>query len=479
MVGKSYLSHTTFDGAHTQMKNEPMDPRDTFAGMGRTYQEKVMQALLQDSLFADQMLDVLKPQMFEMAYLQEVAESFFEHKKKYKTFPSADVLEVMTTRDQELDRELVLQIREYLARTKEQPLNGDTGYIQDSSLDFCKKQTMKDALVKAIDKMQESKFDDISQIIREALVAGSSRDLGHEYMKGFDVRANRVESKRVPTGWGPLDKVLNGGWERGTIATFIAPTGAGKSHMLVNAGAAAVAEGFNVLYITLEMADYKIGLRFDSYFSGVELNHIPQYADKVREEAGKRVKGRLFIKEFPTKAATVQTVRSYLQRLIAIHGFTPDVICLDYADLLRGARGYADKRFELEGNYEELRALAQEFELCVLTADQTNRSGLEMEVVTIGQIGESYAKATVCDLIMTVSRTMEDKQANSGRLFVAKSRLGRDGMIFPFIMNPATVKVNLLMENTNIGEILSAEKERADERLSDNFQKFMKERAKR
>jgi replicative DNA helicase len=246
--------------------------------------------------------------------------------------------------------------------------------------------------------------------------------------------------------------------------------------MLVNAGAAAVAAGFNVLYVTLEMADYKIGLRFDSYFSGVELNHLPEYAEKVREAANKKVKGRLFIKEFPTKAASAQTVRSYLQRLQAIHGFMPDVVCLDYADLLRGGRGYSDKRFELEGNYEELRAMAQEFNMCVLTADQTNRSGLEMEVVTIGQIGESYAKATVCDLIMTVSRTMDDKQANTGRLFVAKSRLGRDGMIFPFIMNPATVKVSMLAENTSIQDILTADKDKVDERLSDNFQKFMKSR---
>jgi archaellum biogenesis ATPase FlaH len=324
--------------------------------------------------------------------------------------------------------------------------------------------------------MQEMKFDDISNIIRTALVAGSTRDLGHEYSSGFGQRAIRVETKRIPTGWGPVDKVLNGGWERGTIATFIAPTGAGKSHFLVNAGAAAVEQGFNVVYITLEMADYKIGLRFDSYYSGIELNHIPDHAAHVEEVAKEKVKGRLFIKEFPTKGATVQTIRSYLQRLQAIHNFTPDLVCIDYADLLRGAKGYADKRFELEGNYEELRAMGQEFKIAVLTADQTNRSGLDMEVVTIGQIGESYAKATVCDLIMTVSRTMEDKQANTGRLFIAKSRLGRDGMIFPFIMNPATVKVNMLAENTNMQEILEENEKKNHERLGETFEKFMRKR---
>ena len=456
--------------------SEQVDPRDTFASFGRGYQEKVMQAMLQDSLFADQMIDVLRPVMFDVEYLQDIAQAFFDHKKKFRTFPSAEVLEVILTRESETDKSLVIQIREYLKRTREIPLNGDAPYIQSSSLDFCKKQTMKEALIKAIDKMQESKYDDISGIIREALAAGASRDLGHEYSLGFEKRATRVETKRIPTGWAPIDKITNGGWERGTIGTFIAPTGAGKSHFLVNAGAAAVEAGFNVLYVTLEMADYKIGLRFDSYYSGVELNHIHDNAEKVETVAREKAKGRLFIKEFPTKAATVQTIRSYLQRLQAIHNFTPDLVCVDYADLLRGSNGYKDKRFELEGNYEELRATAQEFKIAILTADQTNRSGLDMEVVTIGQIGESYAKATVCDLIMTVSRTMEDKQANTGRLFVAKSRLGKDGIVFPFLMNPATVKVNMLAENTNVSDILSEVEGKAFERVGETFNKFMKTR---
>ena len=457
------------------MTAEQIDPKDTFAGMGRSYQEKVVQAMLQDSLFADQMIDVLNPMFFDVSYLQKVAKTFFDHKRKYKTFPSPEMLELLATKE-EPGTSISVQIKDYLTRVREIPLNGDRGYVEESSLDFCKKQTMKDALIKAIDKMEEMKFDDIAPIIKDALVAGAPRDLGHDYATGFAQRATRSDSKRIGTGWAPLDNVLNGGWERGTITTFIAPTGAGKSHFLVNAAGAAVEQGLNAAYITLEMADYKIGLRFDSYYSGVELNHIPEHAERVQAEAEKKAKGRLFIKEFPTKAATVQTIRSYLQRLQAIHNFVPDIVCVDYADLLRGARGYNDKRFELEGNYEELRALAQEFRICVLTADQTNRSGLEMEVVTIGQIGESYAKATVCDLIMTVSRTMEDKQANTGRLFVAKSRLGRDGMIFPFIMNPATVKVSLLAENTNMQEILEEEDKKQKVRLGEKFERFMHNR---
>lgn len=451
-----------------------LDPKDTFAGFGKSYQEKVVQAIITDHIFADQMFDVMDPRFLDVTYLQEITKGFFEHKRKYKTFPSADVVEVIVTRDQELDRETSLQVREYLKRVVENPIGGDMGYIQNSALDFCRKQTVKNAIIMAIDKMQESRFDDIAGIIRTALSAGSSRDLGHEYMDGFAKRSERSLRKPVPTGWAPLDRVLNGGWERGTLGTFIAPTGAGKSMFLVNAGAAGLEQGLKVLYVTLEMADYKIGLRFDSYFSGVEINEVTNHKEKVENIAREKVKGRLFIKEFPTKSASVQTIRTYIQRLQATKDFVPDMLILDYADLLRGAKGYADKRFELEGNYEELRALAQEFNMVVITADQTNRSGLDMEIVSIAQIGESYAKATVCDLIMTVSRTMEDKQQNTGRLFVAKSRLGSDGMVFPFILKTANVRVRMLNEGSSIEDISAENQEKVKQRLAETYHRTKK-----
>jgi archaellum biogenesis ATPase FlaH len=421
---------------------------DTFARMGKSYQEKVVQALICDHAFAEQMADVIRPEFFDLQYLKDVVGKLYEHKRTYKTYPSIDVIEIMTTRDDPSDGVVVPQIKAFLQRVQENPLNGDTGYVQASSLDFCKRQTLKDAMVKAIEKMEESDYDSIQTIIKDALTKGASRDLGHEYMEGFSDRGSRSKRQPLPTGWPILDKQFNGGWERGTLTTFIAPTGAGKSMYLVNCGAAGVANGYNVLYVTCEMADYKIGLRFDSYYSGVEINSVSTQQEHVEQQARSKVKGRLFIKEFPTKTASVQTIRSYIQRLHATKEFKPDIVVVDYADLLRSTKGYGDKRFELEGIYEELRALAQELNAVVITADQTNRSGLDMEIVTIGQIGESYAKATVCDVIMTVSRRMEDKQSNTGRLFLAKSRLGADGVVFPFILNPATVKVQLL----NAGE---------------------------
>ncbi len=420
------------------------DKTVTFEKFGVTYQEKTAQAILVDLLFAEQMHDVLDPKFFELQYLQTLSEKFFDYKKQFKMYPSVDLMKILISQDDRVKPLVRDQINRFLDKIIENPLNGDAAYIQSSSLDFCRKQVLKEAVVKVIEKLEDSDYDSMQGVIRDALAKGVSHDMGHDYLENFATR--RVSSNRQPisTGWKVLDRCLNGGWERKTLTTFIAPTGAGKSMFLVNCGAAGIEQGLNVLYVTCEMADFKIGIRFDSYFSGVEINSVAEKQEEVESSVRSKATGRLFIKEFPTKTATVQTIRNYIQRLITTKGFTPDMVIIDYADLLRGSRGYGDKRFELEGVYEELRAIAQEFNIVMITADQTNRSGLDMEIVTIGQIGESYAKATVCDLIMTISRKPEDKQFNTGRLFVAKSRLGQDGIVYPFTLNTATVKVGIL-----------------------------------
>jgi len=457
------------------MSEDTVDKEATFSKMGKGYQEKVVQALLQDYLFAEQMSDVIQPKYFDVKYLQEIVKKFYDHKSKYKTYPSQDILEVMITREDDNGDAIVnSQVREYLGKIKETQLNGDKGYIEDSSLEFCKKQSLKDGIVKAIDMMESGNYDSIQGVIKDALNRGGTRDMGHDYIEGFAQRGQKSVRKPISTGWPLIDKAFNGGWERATLSTFIAPTGAGKSMFLVNCGAAGIADGLNVVYITLEMADWKIGLRFDSYYSGVEINNVADNQDVVKNEVNGKVKGRLYIKEFPTKTASVQTIRAYLQRLAATKNFTPDMVIVDYADLLRGSRNTGDKRFELEGIYEELRGLAQEFNVVMITADQTNRSGLDMEVVTISQIGEAYAKATVCDVIMTVSRRMEDKQAHCGRLFIAKSRLGQDGMVYPFQLNTATVKVTVLNQGEDPIALFMDNQQNRMQMMADKYNRFVK-----
>lgn len=416
----------------------------SFEELGRGYQEKVLQALFEDQTYAETMLEVFDPAYFTYAHLKGLARVLFEHRTRYKEFPGAEI-SLLQLRQQDDDPATLAMASDFVRRMMETPLNGDRAWVQDSSLEFCRRQQLIGALGRCLEQVESKRYDSIAGTIREALDRGTPRDHGHEYCEDIESRVAKAVREPISTGWPTLDKYLGGGWERKTLVTFIAPTGAGKSMFLVNAAAALVAQGLNVLYVTLEMADFKIGLRVDSWFGNVAIDDVPRELERVRAAISQQAKGRLFIKEWPTKYATVDMIRSHVQRLIATKGFRPDAIVVDYADLLRPARSYGEKRHELEGNYEQLRGLGQELNCIVITADQTNRGGLDLELVTISSIAECYAKATVCDGIFTVSRTPEDKFNGTGRLFLAKSRFGPDGIILPFILRTKeSVRVSLM-----------------------------------
>ena len=451
-----------------------MNELKSFEELGRGYQEKTFQALFEDTVYAEMMTDVFESQYFTYTHLQRIARLFFDYRNQYKQFPSVDVVLLqLQQQDGGDDPAMMSMAVDFVKRMQTTPLNGDKGWIQESSLEFCKRQKLIAAIGKCLDQVENKRYDNIAGTIREALDRGAPQDHGHEYAEEVDSRAEKSIREPISSGWPVLDKYLGGGFERKTISTFIAPTGAGKSMFLVNAAAALIAQGLNVLYVTLEMADYKIGLRTDSWFSGLSIDDSskPENRDKVKTAIKEGAKGRFIIKEWPTKRATVETIRSHVQRLIQTKNFKPDAIIVDYPDLLKSVKSYGEKRHELEGNYEELRGLAQELNCVMIVADQTNRGGLDLELVTISAIAEAYSKATVCDLIITISRTPEDKMNNAGRIYIAKSRLGADGIVLPFMLNTkANVRVTVFDNNED--PITMMMKTNGEE----GMKKFMKDR---
>ena len=166
------------------------------------------------------------------------------------------------------------------------------------------------------------------------------------------------------------------------------------------------------------------------------------FKEEIYEEI-KNLDGALIVKEYPTKSATTNTLRAHLSRLIK-RDIKPGLIIVDYADLLKPVIVRKEKRNELESIYEELRAIASEFKCPIWTASQTNRSGLNAEVITMEQISEAFNKCFVSDFIFSISRTIEDKQNNQGKIFIAKNRNGPDGMIYPIFMDTSHVKISIL-----------------------------------
>ena len=171
------------------------------------------------------------------------------------------------------------------------------------------------------------------------------------------------------------------------------------------------------------------------------------------QEALKEIDGTLIVKEYPTKTATTNTIRAHLEKLKQ-QGIVPDMIIVDYADLLRTLSSRKEKREELETIYEDLRAIMMEHNVVGWTASQTNRTGLQAEIITMQSISEAFNKCFVADLIFSVSRTTEDKQKNGGRIYVAKNRNGQDGLVYSIFMDTANIDIKIL-ETYNQDQSLS------------------------
>ena len=270
-----------------------------------------------------------------------------------------------------------VRIREYYARVLakgETPQSSE--YIKDTALDFCKKQKLKEALIKSVDLIKSSSFDEVSKVIDSALKLGSDNSFGYEYLADFEKRFLKVARNPVTTGWQQIDEISKGGLGKGELGVVVAPTGAGKSMVLVHLGAQALKAGKNVLHYTLELADTVVAGRYDSAITGVELKNLVVFKEKIYDEI-KDLKGKLIVKEYPTRSASIQTIKNHIDKLRR-RDFVPDMIIVDYGDLIKPESSRKDeKRHQLETIYEELRGLAQESECPIWTASQTNRSGSE------------------------------------------------------------------------------------------------------
>jgi len=444
--------------------------KEDFSRYGKDFQESLCHLVLVDRPFADQIFEVLDIDFLELKYLQVFVKLIKNYREKYPEHPSEDRMKaiVRTEISEELES-VQTRVRDFLARIYRADIDG-SDYVKATALDFCRKQNLKKAMLKSVKLLEDHSFDEISSVINEAIVLGSDSNFGHDYVKDFEQRFLLTSRNPVATGWEEIDKITDAGLGKGELGVVIAPTGAGKSMALVHIGAQALVAGKNVIYYTLELSDTVVGSRFDSCITNVPLGELKDFKDDIYEKI-QGLDGKLIVKEYPTKSSSPVTLKNHLEKVIK-RGFNPDVIIVDYADLLRPTSGLREKRHELETIYEQLRGLAQEFKCPIWTASQTNRSGLNAEVITMESISEAFNKCFVADFILSISRTAEDKLNNQGRIFIAKNRNGVDGLIFPIFMSTSNITIRVLPSSgETIGEVEKDAKKRQEKKLLTLYKK--------
>ena len=410
---------------------------DTFLKYGYSFQSKLIACLFKDKPFLQQIMDILDPEYFESEANKWMMGTIIDYYIEFKAQPTLEVMKVKLedVGSEVLKTEIVQNLKDAVRNFEAVDLD----FVKDETIKFCKNQKIKQAITSSVEMLQFGDYDGIKSVIDEAMKAGGDKDIGHDY--NLDVADRYVESlrKTVKTGWEVIDDIADGGLGAGELGVFVAPAGIGKSWGLVNVAANAVKKGKTVVHYTLELNQAYVGLRFDSVFTGIPAQNLKFHQEDV-EKRVKKLKGQLIVKYFPTKGATVNTIRAHIDKC-TIQGFKPDIVIVDYADLLKG--NGKEMRHELGNIYEDLRGMAGEYEIPVWTASQANRSALEEDVIGAEKIAESYSKIMTADFVISLSRKIEDKIAGTGRWHVIKNRFGPDGITFPSKMNTSNGQIHI------------------------------------
>jgi replicative DNA helicase len=358
-----------------------MNETKTFSLFGNEFQYGLIQSLIYNKSFFIQIYDILDSSYFTNEICKWLYERILDFYSKYKFIPTTQDIRVIINEEKKEDIKAALTL--YIS-TIEKSKNRQLNFINDRALQFCRAQKLKKTIHEVYDLINqenegfstENDFDEdkIRRMLNEALNAGITKNIGHEYLEELMDRLQSRKRKPVPTKWKPLNDIIGGGLSAGELALVIAATGIGKTHFLINFGAAAVEHGLNVVHYTFELSDIQIGKRYDSLFSDISIDDLENNKEKVAEKINeiKNKGGNLFIKEYPVQSVTVNALHSHLDKLIS-HGIIPNVIIVDYADLIKVSKRYDQKRFELEAIVQDLRSLAQQFHCPLITASQTNR----------------------------------------------------------------------------------------------------------
>ena len=419
---------------------------DRLSSYGYSFQIKVITALLTDKSFLQQISDIILPSYFESDANNWIVDNILQYHLEYKSSPT---LEVMKVKLETIEHEVLKpQIVEHLKNAWKFTEATDLEFIKQQALDFCKNQEIKKAILSSVDLLKHGRYEDIKSKIDGALKAGGDKDIGHDYMSSIDERYTDSVRDTKETPWEILNELTDGGLGKGELAVFVAPAGIGKSWGLINIGAHAIKKGMTVLHYTLELNEAYVGLRYDSVVTGIANQNLKHYQSQVKDELEK-MDGELIIKHYPTKSVSVIGLRSHIEKCI-MQDKKPDIIIVDYADLLKGHG--QEKRHELEGIYEDLRGMAGEYEIPVWTASQANRSALEEDVIDASKVSESYGKVMVADFIISLSRKIQDKLAGTGRWHVIKNRFGPDGITLPSKMNTSNGQIHIYADTSVQGK---------------------------
>jgi len=398
-------------------------------------EESIINGLLFREEYLRKVMPFIKPEYFsdkvESAIVSEIS-TFFS---KYNTLPTKQTLKIeISNRKGLLDREVAVATSTIDGLEDEPSTN--IGWLTAKTEKFCKDRAVYNAILESI-KIIDGESKDLTQeaipdILSKALAVTFDTNVGHDYLKDADSRYDFYHTKedKIPFDLDLMNKITAGGLSRKSLNVVLAGTGAGKSLFMCHVASASLMQGKNVLYITMEMAEERIAERIDTNLLNVNMEDLRSIdRDSFNKRVGRIVKktaGRLIIKEYPTASAHSGHFNALLRELRSKRNFTPDILIIDYLNICTSSRmkmgGSVNSYTLVKSIAEELRGLAVEYNVPILTATQTTRSGYNNSDVEITDTSESFGLPATADLMIALVRSEEMDELNQIMIKQLKNR---------------------------------------------------------
>jgi len=431
------------------------------------FQRTIINLLLMDRSFLLQSIDLIKPNYFTNKAHSKACEVVFDHFKKYRYAPTRIEL-IQELKDKFKDDKSALY---YISEIKTlydyfEPNVESRDYLTDKVAFFAKIQALRQAFsksLKEIDKAPESEetWSKIYDMLREAMNTDRNFDPGLEYFKTVRERYDAMgkadqQTEYFHTGYEDLDReIKGGGYIRGELLGIVAGSGVGKSICMACMASHNLRAGKNVLYISLELTQERVAERFDSILSGLPIHCLYDVRNDVFDKLEEIVQSRsdknvMLIKQFPSASADVNTIRAYLSQLRFL-GFNPDVVIVDYIGEMKDTPGLPTHESR-ERMVKELRGLAGEENVFMITAFQPNRSSKELQenggVIEEEHLADSFGQIRPLDGCISLNQNKNEKAVNIGRMWVIKQRNGKSRYMMYVGFNPENLRIIQIHHDT-------------------------------
>lgn len=410
-----------------------MASNKNFEYLGSTFQLQLLNQIIVDKDFSRSIIDVMEPSYFENKYFKLIIQMIKEYYSKYEHTPTFDTLEQITK--SELQQPLASKIViDTLNKIKETEVEG-AEFVQEKSMKFCKQQELQKVMVKAqkiIDDGQFENYDTLEEMVSKALQVGEHDKGTESVFHNLDEVLDEDYRHPIPMGIPGIDRLLKGGLAKGEIGVVLAPTGVGKSTLLTKISNHAFNLGYNVLQIFFEDNPKIIQRKHITLWTKIHPDELSLRKEEVMEKV-KLVKetmtNQLILKKLPSDTMTMMQIKNQIRKMMS-EGTKIDMVLLDYIDCVVPDKNLGDE-WKSEGSVMRgFEAMCHELDIVGWTATQGNRSSISSDVVTTDQMGGSIKKAQVGHVIISVAKSLQQKEMKLATIAITKSRIGDDGIVF-------------------------------------------------